>query len=132
MLSCSRLNHFYMLLMTAMVAGALFARGELNLTVEKGIVQLPPHSLMIVQGKQADLKKKALNLGTLQPDLVTPQVTEGAPAPGRHYLGREHPGGTFTFLELPFPDHTDTWVLRDVPERKLLREWFQSVLGAGR
>jgi hypothetical protein len=309
-----------MLFVAAMVAGALPARGDLKITVEKGIVQLPPHSLMIVQGKQADLKEKALHLGTLQPDLVTPQVAEGVPAPGRrvrqfnktyegsgvyhllylpedwvkekkypviveyagnqvkgicpgtvegsnlgygisagkeviwicmpfvdsanrqnadtwwgdteatvdyckqtvrriceeyggdssnvflagfsrgaiacnfiglhdddiaslwrgfiahshyegirkwpgstpegarervkrlkdkpqfisheqtadkmiervrHYLGREHPGGTFTFLELPFPDHTDTWVLRDVPERKLLREWFHAVLGEG-
>ena len=44
------------------------------------------------------------------------------------YLKNAYPSGRFTFGALPFPNHTDTWVLRDIPERKLLREWFSSNL----
>ena len=39
--------------------------------------------------------------------------------------------GEFTFQALPFPEHTDTWVLRDIAERKLLRDWFKHVLKEG-
>jgi len=39
--------------------------------------------------------------------------------------------GEFTFQALPFPEHTDTWVLRDIAERKLLRDWFEHVLKEG-
>jgi hypothetical protein len=40
------------------------------------------------------------------------------------YLGEVYPTGNFTFQPLPFADHTDSWVLRDIPERKALRDWF--------
>ena len=43
------------------------------------------------------------------------------------YLEHACPSGHFTFQALPFPDHTDTWVLRDVPERKVIRDWFNRV-----
>ena len=33
-----------------------------------------------------------------------------------------------TFCPLPFPNHTDTWVLRDIPERRRLRAWFARVV----
>jgi hypothetical protein len=46
----------------------------------------------------------------------------------RNYLKEVFPGGNFTFLAFPFPNHTDTWVLRDIPERKVVREWFRNVL----
>jgi hypothetical protein len=46
----------------------------------------------------------------------------------REYLEMALPGGSFTFQLLPFSDHTDTWVLRDIPERKLIRDWFHQVL----
>ena len=44
------------------------------------------------------------------------------------YLKEAFPSGNFTFLALPFADHTDQWVLRDIAERKILREWFENVL----
>ena len=31
-------------------------------------------------------------------------------------------------VALPYRNHTDTWVLRDLPERKKIREWMQEVL----
>ncbi|MDD4871864.1 MAG: hypothetical protein PHR77_15005 [Kiritimatiellae bacterium] len=36
--------------------------------------------------------------------------------------------GAFTFLDLPYRNHTDSWVLRDIPERRMLRDWLKSVL----
>ena len=38
-------------------------------------------------------------------------------------------GGAATLLALPYPNHTDAWVLKDVPERKQLREWVKKILG---
>lgn len=44
------------------------------------------------------------------------------------YLKEALPNGNFTFQSLPFPDHTDTWVLRDIPERNVIRDWFKTIL----
>ena len=46
----------------------------------------------------------------------------------KSYLMEVYPAGNFTFLALPFTNHTDTWVLRDIPERKAVRQWFSNVL----
>lgn len=35
--------------------------------------------------------------------------------------------GDWTFVPLPFQNHSDAWVLRDLPERRRLREWFERV-----
>jgi len=45
----------------------------------------------------------------------------------RQWLSRVCPTGQFTFRTLPFLNHTDRWVLRDIPERDILREWINSV-----
>lgn len=55
------------------------------------------------------------------------------------YLKEVYPHGNFTFLSLLKPTferlgtstHTDTWVLYDIPERKVIREWFKSIVGRG-
>ncbi len=49
----------------------------------------------------------------------------------KEYLREAFPAGNFTFHAMPFAEHTDAWVLRDIPERKLLREWFRKSLGKG-
>jgi hypothetical protein len=36
--------------------------------------------------------------------------------------------GDFTFVSIPFRNHTDTWVLRDIAERKILRGWINKVI----
>jgi hypothetical protein len=36
--------------------------------------------------------------------------------------------GNFTFVPIPFRNHSDAWVLRDVPERKKVREWVAAVV----
>lgn len=53
---------------------------------------------------------------------------ESSVAQTRRYLAAACPDGNFTFLPLPWPNHTDTWVLRDVPERRRLRQWLADVL----
>ena len=46
----------------------------------------------------------------------------------RRYLEKVKPDGEFTFVSIPFRNHTDAWVLRDIPERKLLRSWIRKVI----
>lgn len=46
----------------------------------------------------------------------------------RQYLSQVCPQGRFTFLSLPYRNHTDSWVLQDIPERKILRDWVHTVL----
>lgn len=45
----------------------------------------------------------------------------------RRYLESIKANGDFTFVSIPFRNHTDTWVLRDIPERKILRDWISTV-----
>lgn len=42
----------------------------------------------------------------------------------------DHPLGKFTFVSLPFPNHTDTWVLRDIAPRQEVRRWLREQIGA--
>lgn len=42
----------------------------------------------------------------------------------KKYLSEVYPDGDFNFVTLPYPVHTDKWVLRNIPERKILRKWF--------
>ena len=35
--------------------------------------------------------------------------------------------GNFQFLDLPFSEHSDRWVLQDIPARKVIRDWFTQV-----
>jgi hypothetical protein len=53
---------------------------------------------------------------------------EGSVAQTQDYLKDACPDGNFTFKPIPFRNHTDTWVLRDLPERKAVREWLKRVL----
>ena len=34
----------------------------------------------------------------------------------------------FTFQSIRFRNHSDQWVLRDVPERKAVRDWLRKTL----
>lgn len=43
----------------------------------------------------------------------------------RSYLASAMPSGDFTFLSLPYQEHTANWTLRPVPEREILRNWFR-------
>ena len=53
---------------------------------------------------------------------------KGGVADTEKYLLGTGVKGDFTFVPMPFANHTDQWVLRDLPERKQARDWFRKVL----
>ncbi len=46
----------------------------------------------------------------------------------RQYLSTTGVRAPFAFQAVNFRNHSDAWVLRDVPERRVLREWISDVL----
>jgi len=77
--------------------------------------------------KGSDKTSAALRLKRLgnRPQFISQEQSITAT---KKYLARALPDGKFTFQALPFPDHTDTWLLRDIPERRVMRDWFHQVL----
>lgn len=75
----------------------------------------------------SDRKAAAKRLRRLQsrPQFISHEKSVDATA---NYLKEVFPAGNFTFLAMSFANHTDTWVLRDIPERKAVRKWFSDVL----
>lgn len=53
---------------------------------------------------------------------------ENSVAQIRAYLKQTGVAGNFTFLKLPFANHTDQWVLKDLPERQTLRDWLKKTM----
>ncbi len=53
---------------------------------------------------------------------------EGGTAETRRYLEETGVKGTFTFVDFPYRNHTDEWVLRPVKERDSVRQWVAKVL----
>ena len=45
----------------------------------------------------------------------------------RSYLGDAKPDGNFTFVPLPYRNHTAEWLYRDITERRKLREWLSQL-----
>ena len=78
----------------------------------------------------SDRDSAAERLGRLgtRPQYISHETSVDAT---REYLTGVYPQGRFTFVSLPFPQHTDTWVLRDIPERRQLRTWFHESLQKG-
>ncbi len=46
----------------------------------------------------------------------------------RSYVETTGEQASFTFLTIPYRNHSDTWTLRDIPARRQLRRWLQRVL----
>lgn len=38
--------------------------------------------------------------------------------------------GNFTYLNIPYRNHNDKWVLQDIPEREFLRDWVADVINS--
>lgn len=53
---------------------------------------------------------------------------EGSIDPTRNYLESTGVSGAFTFVPLPYRNHTDQWVLRSIPERERARAWLAEIL----
>lgn len=49
---------------------------------------------------------------------------EGSAQAARDFLETNKVPGRFTFVNLPFPNHTAAWVLRELPETQQLRDWW--------
>ncbi|MBI5772308.1 MAG: hypothetical protein HZA89_01025 [Verrucomicrobia bacterium] len=60
-----------------------------------------------------------------RPQFISMEVST---AETEKYLAQTGVPGRFTFQPLAFRNHTDEWVLRDVPERRKLRAWLAEVL----
>ena len=60
-----------------------------------------------------------------RPQFISHEISVGDT---ERYLAAACPGGDFTFMTLPYGNHTDTWTLRGIPERKKVRKWFLDVL----
>ena len=54
---------------------------------------------------------------------------EGSVDKARRYLEEACPDGDFTFVSIPYRNHTDAWVLRDIPERRIIRKWLAAMTG---
>jgi hypothetical protein len=52
---------------------------------------------------------------------------EGSTSEVEKYLAESGIHGQWTIRAIPFRNHSSRWVLRDLPERLQLREWFQKV-----
>ncbi len=57
---------------------------------------------------------------------------EGTVEDIRRYLAGTGIQAPFTFQVLPYRNHSDDWVLRDIPERQRLRQWLDRVLKESR
>ena len=55
---------------------------------------------------------------------------EGSTQEVEQYLRFTGVQARFTFQPLPFRNHTDTWALRDLPERRRLRQWVRSTVAS--
>lgn len=75
---------------------------------------------------RASASKRLARLGN-RPQFIS---HEGTVAATRDFLKSVRPDGPFTFLALPFSEHTARWVLRDIPERERVRQWFREVIRA--
>lgn len=53
---------------------------------------------------------------------------EGSTGPTERYLKDTGVKGDWTFEPIPFRNHSDQWVLRDIPSRQRVRAWLQRIL----
>ncbi len=55
---------------------------------------------------------------------------EGAVLETRGFIERSGVQAPFTFVPIPYPNHTALWMLRDIAERRQARDWLAHVMGA--
>ena len=53
---------------------------------------------------------------------------EGGVEATRKYLRETGVAGDFTMVAIPYRNHSDAWVLRDIAQRRQLRQWLAKVL----
>jgi len=74
---------------------------------------------------RAAAEERLARLGD-RPQFISQEVSVEAT---QRYLERSDAEGRFTFRAIPYRNHADTWVLRDIPEREAVRGWLAKALG---
>ena len=75
-------------------------------------------------GDRASATKRLMRLGN-RPQFISHEISAKLSLEEtRQFLQDAHPKGNFAFVEIPFTNHTDRWVYRDIPQRDALRGWF--------
>lgn len=72
----------------------------------------------------ASARKRLKRLGT-RPQFISHERSTQAT---EDFLKASQSPGRFTFMALPYPNHSDEWVLKDIPERTRAREWLQTIV----
>lgn len=75
-------------------------------------------------GGEAAVLERLKRLGN-RPQWISHEVTTAATEKWLHSTGLT---GDWTFVPMPFPNHSAAWVLRDLPERQRLRDWMARVI----
>jgi hypothetical protein len=75
-------------------------------------------------GGEAAVLERLKRLGS-RPQWISQEVTTAATEKWLQSTGLT---GDWTFVPMPFPNHSAAWVLRDMPERQRLREWLARVI----
>lgn len=72
----------------------------------------------------ASARQRLARLGT-RPQFISHEMsTQQTEA----YLKDSGISGQFTFMALPYPNHSDEWVLKDIPQRRQARQWLQKIV----
>jgi len=77
-------------------------------------------------GDDEDAARRRLGRLNGRPQFIS---QEGSVQTTQDFLNACSVQSSFTFIDLPYRNHTDTWVLRDIPERAALRAWAAPLLG---
>lgn len=72
----------------------------------------------------ASARQRLARLGTRPQFISHEKSTQQTEA----YLKESGISGQFTFMALPYPNHSDEWVLKDIPQRSRAREWLQNIV----
>ncbi len=75
----------------------------------------------------AGANQRIKRLGRI-PQLISNEIPVVEKEKIESFVKTAFPEGDFTFVNLPFNEHTETWVLRDSQERSVIREWIQQKL----
>ncbi len=75
-------------------------------------------------GGEAAALERLKRLGN-RPQWISHEVTTVAT---EKWLQSSGIKGDWTFVPMPFPNHSAAWVLRDLPERQRLRDWMARVI----
>jgi hypothetical protein len=74
---------------------------------------------MVAAGKFKTFEEAKKTLGLVS--MIDAEAT-------RKFVMMNYPQGRFTIIDLPYINHSAGYVLRDIPERKQMRDWMQNVL----